>query len=176
MTVESTILGAVRSLLKATCADADLTNAQVIKADQPGARPPLPYLTVKVGSPVHQGQPGRQDKYTSGVNLTRYHSTYALSEVSIQGFGAGSLEWLEQARMALGTYEAQALTDSLGVSFQDYTEIIDVSALLDTSIEPHYSVNLRCSVLLRLTEAVPLASTVTVTTSGDIASTRTIPV
>jgi hypothetical protein len=176
MSVRDTILQAVRALCKAIAADTALTDYQVIPADEDGTRPDLPYLTVRVGAVVGVGSGDVMDKWTAGTSLTRTHEGFRRASVSIQGYGAGSEEWLESIRLRLGEYAVSGLETTWKVSFCDVGETLDLSAMLDTAIEPRFSLDLFVHLDVSSTESVPVAASVILTTSGDLATTKTLSV
>lgn len=171
-----TVLQAARDVCQALATGTTLTDTQVIPADDPGSRPPVPYLTVKIPSIVQQGTTERRDKWATGTTLARHHNGGFLASVSIQGFGTGTDEWMERIRLHLDSYAAQVIETASGVSFAYCTDVLDVAAMLDTSIEPRYSMDLFVSFDNDSTESVPVASTVIVTTTGDIVTTQTLSV
>lgn len=171
-----TVLQAARDLCQALATGTALTDSQVIPADDDGTRPALPYLTCKVTTIVQQGTTERRDKWATGTSLARHHHGGFLASVSIQGYGAGSDEWMERIRLHLDDFAAETIETSAGVSFAWCTDVTDLSALLDTSIEPRFSMDLFVSFENDSTETVPTAATVTVTTTGDLATTQTLSV
>jgi hypothetical protein len=176
MTTRETILQATRDLCQALATGTTLTDSQVIPSDDDGTRPQLPYLTCKVLSVASQGTTEKRDKWSTGTSLSRHHNGGFVASVSIQGYGAGSDEWLERIRLHLDDYAAEVIETASGVSFMYATDVQDLSAMLDTSIEPRFTMDLFVSFSNDSIESVPVASTVIVTTTGDIVTSQTLSV
>jgi len=132
-----TVLQSCRGWLKGSLA---LTDDQVIPADDKGPRPSIPYLTVKL---IAHGLPRGVDEEIRGVDgggaPTVKIIGQRVSTLSVQGFGGASAEWLELAALRLRRPDVIALCDTLAITVEAEGGIDDVSAMIDTEIEPRYA-------------------------------------
>lgn len=130
-----TILQAVREWLKAA---SSLTDAQVRPAEDDAVRPAFDYLTVKVTVPgVRIGHDSKSNGLSEG-SPTVAVTGERRGEVSIQGFGADSYDWLVAADLALSIESVAAAIQDDGVTIVSTGSVNDISALLDTSYEKRY--------------------------------------
>lgn len=138
MTNREAITQAVREWYKSALA---LTDAQIIPADDKGPRPPLPYLTVKVivaDIPTATDEPIREMTDITEIPTIRMRGQRS-GTVSVQGFGADSYGWIEVATLRLGYDTIQrALCDAGLTVINRGGGITDLSALIDTEIEPRF--------------------------------------
>jgi hypothetical protein len=184
------IIQAARALCKATADSVALTDQQVIKGDKSGPRPTssggtvVKYLTVRVGAIVIDGMDERLSSYpTGGPTPIRHQRGNRRATVTIQGIGEGTDEWLESIRSRLALPAARAVIDSTGIEFQIPGGVLNLSTLLDVSIEPRFALDLDACYLLDTTEATVAATTIVVNTtlneadgSSHIHTSDTIPI
>ena len=137
MTVRDQILQGVRAWFKAAL---NLTNAQIIPADDKGPRPPLPYLTVRVSAgdtPTSVDEHRHADDGAGGVQWRTRGERSAV--VDVQGYDiAGATTtagWIEDAALRITRPDVAAVLDAAGLSVVDRGSTVDVSALLDSQIE-----------------------------------------
>ena len=135
MTTRKIITQTVRDWFKAALG---LTDSQIIPADDKGPRPPLPYLTVKVITadiPVGVDESIREATTVPTVRGRGHRS----GSVSVQGFGEDSAGWLEVAALRLRYDSIQRLLCDAGITVINRGGgVSDISALVDTEIEPRY--------------------------------------
>ena len=135
MSDREAIMQSIRSALKASALA--LTDAQVIPTGDPGPRPPIPYLTVKVAR-YHDPVAGPGDSWCvyhdDGDKKSERQNVTA--SVDLVGYGRGALDWLEglDSVMRLDS-AARAELDLAGVGYRQATAVVDVSTALDTHIE-----------------------------------------
>lgn len=161
MTIQSDLLAAVRSWLKAAATPA-LADAQVILADGKGPRPALPYLTVKLTTlhqrqgedevgveVVDEGEPGeRVDLVVTGARR---------AVLQVRGFGEAPGDWLAAAELALSDPQVLLTLGAAGVSVRALGGLLDLAALLDTKIEARWSQDFEVTYQLRSRrEAIPV--------------------
>lgn len=161
MAVREDIIQGVRTWLKSS---ESLTNAQVIVADTAMQRPPLPYLTVKVISP--DGVIGR-DELVEGLDGDSLPTSTVRGErratVSLQGFGAAAEDWLESAMLRRRLPTIQNVLIGVGLTIEPMGAIRDLSRLVDTSIEPRFSLDLEVTYRI---ESDPASETEALTIEG----------
>lgn len=151
MSAQETVFQLVRTAIKDALS---LTDAQVIRADPraSSARPPLPYLTVKVvAADVRAGV----DELiaTRGAGDAADYRARGLRRMtlSIQGFGGDTAAgWLEDFTLALALPTTVDQLRLGGVQLRDITGSSDAARLLDTAFE---------SRVLREYEALYIAQT-----------------
>lgn len=147
----------------------NLTTGTIIWSDENGTRPSLPYLTLLVSPGIKQGNPyyypgeslyvlnnltttdGDNIILLSGDNLTinelepviqqsyTYHVDY---QVSVQGYGRGSIDLLEDIQEGLHAQSTIETNQVLGIGLRDDAEILDVSTLVGNTREKRYSLTL----------------------------------
>ena len=134
------ITNAVLAWLRA--ANGGLTNAQAIRAESKGPRPPKPYMTVKVTpdqrTAAHDELIDAIDVATSAPDRKVRGQRRALVEV--QGFGSGAFAWLEAAGLSLGLDSFRETLTTAGLTIRQAGDPLEVSALVDTEIEPRWTV------------------------------------
>ena len=85
---------------------------------------------------------------------------------SIQGYGDGTSDWLEAAVLGLQRPSVRDIIDAAGITIVPIGDVLDLSTLLDTSIEPRFSLDVALGFTLRgPTEAQISTKTVVVTES-----------
>lgn len=138
MTTRETILQTVRAWFKTALS---LTDAQIIPADDKGPRPPLPYLTVKVTTAdiaVGFDEQVRELNPATDVPTVRGRG-HRSGTVSVQGYGSITSGWLEVATLRLQRDTIQRLLCDAGITvIPPGGGVSDLSALVDTEIEPRY--------------------------------------
>ncbi len=162
MTVRDTIAQAARSYLVSVTGLAD---GKVILVEQSGVigpRPAKPYLTVKVGPIPREGQDERQDKWVSGITLTRHERGARRAFVSVQGFGIGADDYLEMARTGLALPKARAVFNSTAIEFQNAGPILNLTDMLDTSFEQQFSWDVEAYYLQDYTETLDTVDSIVV--------------
>lgn len=118
---------------------AALTDQQVIRADQPGPRPALPYATVKFTAlDVQRGEDDEVPGVDGGGAPTVDVRGERSGTLSIQGFGEVTAEWLRLAGLRLRHDSIRQLLDAAGVTIDPVGGVTDISALVDTSNEPRF--------------------------------------
>lgn len=164
------ILTAARSICKATASTSALADAKVIlwadKQPDGGLRPPVPYIAVNLISTPQIGF----DEVVPVPGLTALALTsrgLRSGTVAIHGIGAGSDDWLESIRSRLPLDTARAIMEAAGCEFLNPGPVQNVSALLDTAVQPHYVLDLEISYLDERAETVPWATAATVNVVGN---------
>ena len=117
-----------------------LTDAQVIRSNQKGMRPPIPYLTVNIQT-ADQNRHIRDEaiRGEDGGAPTIKQRGHRRAVAAIQGFGALTHEWLSLAQATLGQPAIQTQLDLSGFSVFTNEPILDISTLVDTEIEGRYA-------------------------------------
>jgi hypothetical protein len=138
MSVQDDIRQDLRAWLQSACG---IDDSQVILADEPGPRPELPYLTVKI---LSDDAPLGADEDVYAVvdnegdeELTQAETGVRTGTASVQGFGADTADWL-QASGLLRLPSTAALLDAAGLTLRALGGVRNLSTLLDTSIEPRF--------------------------------------
>jgi hypothetical protein len=111
-------------------------SAAVIKANQNGPRPSLPYINMNVTTITKVGQaetPTSTDEF--GVGDIKYNED---SSVSLQGFGKGSNDILQALKNSLQKEDTRQYLNSCGLVIRDDSSITDISLLIDATIEKRY--------------------------------------
>jgi hypothetical protein len=116
-----------------------LTDEQIIPADAPGDRPPLPYLTVKalvtdiqVGTDfLHSGVDGEDNPFYQADGIRR-------ATLSIRGYGKLSQTWLENLKLLASIPRSLDILDQVGLSLVPLGGIQDLTEVLDTTQEGVY--------------------------------------
>ena len=136
MSTVDLITNAVLAWLRA--ANGGLTNAQVIRAEAKGARPPKPYLTVKVVPGLKTGAHDERINATDGGAPNRKVRGQRRAEISVQGFGATAFDWLEEAGLSLGVDSIRATLTTAGLTIREAGDVTDLAAFLDTAFEKRW--------------------------------------
>lgn len=137
MTVRETILQQVRSFAKQILT---LTDAQIIVGNEQGSRPPLPYIAVFINSiDIPEGQDQELRYIDEDDNPAVQIRGSRRATVNIQAFGADAEEWLTALCLSLQSPVTRAILDELDLSIVRLGSIIDLSSLLDTSIQKRFS-------------------------------------
>jgi len=117
MTTREDIIQGVRSWIKASSDLTPLSDAQVIKSEQDGPRPQIPYLTVGlttfdivVGSDdIRSGLDG------SGIPTVSVRGQRRAT-ATVQAFGDLATEWLTEAKSSIWKESAKAILKDAGLS------------------------------------------------------------
>ena len=120
--------------------DEVLTASQAVQADQDYPSPAAPYLTARVltaGQP--DGSTAELSSTSAGVRAIRDES----ATVSVQGFGADTLDWLLALIVGMDLEDLWAPLDAQGLVVEQLTPITNLSAVLDTGFEARYQMDLR---------------------------------
>jgi hypothetical protein len=117
-----------------------LTSKTIIEADGNGTRPVLPYITMKVFSGVKIGEPHYSKADGNGDQVITYPVDYS---ISLQGYGTGSIEGLEDIQENLQKGSTIEFCNTNGIGIRSSGEIKDISGLLDSTIEKRYSLDLK---------------------------------
>lgn len=140
MSTVDLITDAVLAWLRA--ANGGLTNAQVIRAEAKGSRPPKPYLTVKASpglrTPAHDEPIDAIDG--GGILPDRRVRGQRIAAVTVQGFGSGAFDWLEAAGLSLQVDSIRATLTAAGLTIRQAGDPTDISTLIDTAFEPRWEV------------------------------------
>jgi len=141
MSTQEDIIQALRTFAKAfAISGTPLTNSQVIPSDDKGSRPDPPYLTVNVLT--HGIRIGQDTVFTDldgSLDPQWKQSGQRSGTVSMQGFGAGTDDWLERLGMSYRLPAAVAIMDAAEFDLHPFPAgVIDQSTLLETAIEGRY--------------------------------------
>jgi hypothetical protein len=114
VSVRTDIEDAVRAWLVAAGADGGISSpdAKVIIADQDAARPPLPYVTVKVL--VYDVQE-KEDETWVDEDGNRNVRGLRTGTVSLNAYGATAEGWLERAHLLLGMPSVLAILNGIAL-------------------------------------------------------------
>lgn len=128
------LLNAVRTWLKAALS---LTDDQVIPEDEPGPRPGLPYLSVKLL--VQDNALGPDSTFATDADPPQWHVEGAREDtVSVHGWGRGSDDLLRNAVIRLQWPSVQEAMETVGANVIPIGSIQNASAYLDTDVEHHF--------------------------------------
>lgn len=106
----------------------------VIFADEDAARPPLPYLVVKVVVPSVQVHDDEEWADNAATPLHHIRGQ-RFATVSVNAFGTTAYDWLDRAVLRLRAPSVKALNEAAGIAVQALSEVRDLSALLDESTQ-----------------------------------------
>lgn len=154
----ATILQAVRDVFVAVTS---VSAAKVIPADDKGTRPVKPYWTVKVTA-ARSGDFGPAERVDNldGSTPQALMQERREATISIQGFGSGAAEALDDFALLIDSPASLAAQDTAAATLMVLSGPSDVAQLLDTQIEPRSLLELRARYLYR---SVP-QTTVAITT------------
>ena len=138
MSTADLITNAVLAWLRA--ANGGLTNAQVIRAESKGSRPPKPYLTVKATPGLRTGAHDEPIDAIDGGVPDRKVRGQRTAAITVQAFGSGAFAWLEAAGLSLQVESIRATLTAAGLTIRQSGDPSDISALLDTAFEPRWEV------------------------------------
>ncbi len=138
MSVHGTILQAAREWFKV--ANGGLTDAQVIKANPKGPRPPLPYLSIKVSGYDEAesfDETRTADDGAGGITWSVRGSRSGT--IDVQGYAANGddtpAEWIADAMLRRARPDVSTVIDTAGLTVIDEGQTIDIARALDTETE-----------------------------------------
>jgi hypothetical protein len=135
MTVRNDIVQGIREWVKAFGDPAGaLADNQVIKADQDGPRPAVPYVTVKVTTLSVVGVDERLTYDNAGQGTVKVRGIRR-AVVQCTAYGTEAAEWLSYALLVSGIDAAMDQLSAAGISIDEGSTMTDLSALMDTAIE-----------------------------------------
>lgn len=156
MSTRDDLLAATRALLTTV---GGVPDGKLVHAGAKGPRPALPYVTLRVtsggaGIGSTERLDGLDDDDAPVVTMRERRE----ASVSIQGFGSGSLAWLEALQLGLDSPASLALQETNGVAAVLLAPVRDASELLDTAEESRFvlELTLRHRVLGTAASAVEL--------------------
>ncbi len=143
MTVEERLNTAIRQWLKAAVTPA-LTDRQVVVSDEGAVRAPLPHLRLDWSQLAEQrGEDERHvvvsDEGTPAERVELVMRGARRAVLEVQAFGAGALDWLLEAALALADPSVTRVLAEAGVCVRASGPVIDVGALLDTAREDRWA-------------------------------------
>lgn len=146
MPARADLITAVRNLFigVTSATDAKVINAGPNRANK-GPRPAKPYVTVRVtslGDPLLHGPAERID----GLNGSTPQATMRErreATISLQAFGSGAIEWLNQMQIRIDSPASLTLQTTNAIAALLQTPVTDLGALLDTAEEQRASLELR---------------------------------
>lgn len=170
MSLRNDILQATREWLKAFGDPAGLlTDDQVSKGDDPGPRPTLDYVGVKVGTVIPVGTTEKLTSDTAGGQTV--FKALVSAKVQCTAYGETAAEWMDHAVLVLPSDAALEQLGDAGIAISGQV-VTDLSALIDTGIE--YRTLLEFDVLFRYESAAQttiaattIKSTLTFDPEGD---------
>ncbi len=139
-TTREVILQAVRDWYK-TALTPTVDDDQIIPANLPvGDRPALPYLTVQVTTAdIGVGTDAKVFEIDGGSGNPTFRALgQRAGSVSVQGFGEDTSGWIEVATLRLERESVKAILEAAGLTVLTIGGTTDLSALVDTSIEPRF--------------------------------------
>ena len=135
MSTREDLIQVVRTWLQGSQA-VTLTDAQVIKADGKEARPPLPYLTVRLISyDVKVGDDERRTGLSGGGDPVASVRGQRRASVTVQAFGDLATEWVTEATAALRRESIREILIASGVAIQPLTGQTNIAAVLADQTE-----------------------------------------
>lgn len=145
-----------------TSAPISVDPQDVIPARGEITRPALPYLTLDVRAPLRVFVDSDHDSVSGGV-AQRQQTGIRERVISIQGYGAGSEDWLMAAEQATRRDDVLRTFDAAGLVVQVEGSPRRVDALVDVAFEDRWTFELRAR--YRLTSS-----------TEDLADVRTVVV
>lgn len=156
MSARGDLLQAVRAWLKAAQAT-PLTDAQVILADENEARPPLPYLAVRlIAYDIKVGDDERRTGLDGGGLPVASIRGQRRATCTVQAFGDTATDWVTEAVISLRQESIRAILFASGVAVTPLNGQSNITAVLADQSE------------LRATQDFDLAYTYESTESGEI--------
>lgn len=118
-------------------------NVPIIFNYQPGPRPTVAYVGLRIITKRHIGLPYEAPVYLKSPGyLSNSGIMQALQEaeatVSIQGYGAGSDAYLEAIDESLHAYWWNDIITGLGLFHRDHSDIRDISMIIDEAPEQRF--------------------------------------
>ncbi|MFB6371624.1 MAG: LIC_12616 family protein [Bradymonadaceae bacterium] len=122
------------------------TSGDVIHSQEDGPRPAKPYVEVKVRK---ANQPVFDEHIPGEKNNNASHKTHAgrVANVTAQGYGAETDDWLEKAQLSLKNPKIRDfLGDNHGLTIRRLPNgIDDVTELVDTDFEPRFVIEFQAA-------------------------------
>lgn len=145
---------AVRAWLIAAGALGGIPNPDraVIRADQDGTRPPMPYLTVR--TLVSDIVVGVDDRWVDDSNPPKHFVRgQRVATVSVQAYGAGAYAWLQRAVDHLSMPSILALNQNAGIAVWPEGGPQNLSGLRDSHTEVRFARDFRVQYEVVTTDA-----------------------
>lgn len=154
MTVESDLVQEVRLLFQRLVQPSGtaLTDYQVIPADDAGPRPDLPYLTVRVSDVVQEGE-ADVIQGEDGDDWTARTRTWHRALCSVNAFGAEAADWLREFLIKLQLPATVEYTEDESIAIRPMGAMRNLTALLDTGMEPRHQQDLDLAFALLMPSA-----------------------
>lgn len=125
-----------------------LPRDQVIPADDPGTRPPLPYITIRL---LTQGVPaGTAETRRQGTSENVF-APYTGS-LQLDAYGPGSASFLSLCDMSLALSKIQEIIRKGDLAIHGTGSINDLSALVDDKIESRHQKDFYIAYSVELSE------------------------
>lgn len=164
--IEAALVAYVRAVWGADSA------GKVIRSNEPGERPPLPYVAISVLADAPAGSPSvsveAREVDEDGFDLDEVSRQDRIVTVAVHVFGRSALDvgLAEALDAARALAPGRALIVEHGVAILDASPIVDVSALRgSTAIERHFSIDFRChAVRISAPRAIVSASSIQIET------------
>ena len=146
------LIGTRAWLIEAT----GLPGGQVIPADDPGTRPPLPYLTIQI---ITSDVPDAWEERSYSVNedtgdLDGQIIGYRTGSIQVDGYGRGAIDHLTTARLKLRATPIRRILRAHNLSTRKEGGIQDVSQLVDDEIEKRFTCDFAVSYAVTLKDAI----------------------
>lgn len=137
MTVRETLIQQVRSFVKQILS---ISDEQIIFGNESTVRPPLPYMAIFINSiDIQEGQDQELRYIDEDDNPAVQIRGSRRATVNIQAFGEDSEEWLTELCLSLQSPVTRKVLDTLDLSMARFGPTIDLSGILDTSIQKRFS-------------------------------------
>lgn len=112
-------------------------DGRVIFADEPGPRPPLPYVVVDV--PVLDERLGRDEVVVDDSDPPQVSvRAFRAGMVSLHAYGDGALTWLERAQATLQQPASQTTLTTEGLNLEPVGGTQNLTSLLETQNETYF--------------------------------------
>lgn len=153
-----------------------LSPGQVIVADPDAPRPAKPYVAVQMrNAGLVEGMDETIDDLSSGSPRRRVNGIRRAT-FTVQGYGSGSLAWIERAVLRLGLLSVADTFAAAGVDLPVVTSgVADVATLLGTSWESRYSVDIDVTYGLRTADSDAVSPIALTTVDSNTTLTDTTP-
>jgi hypothetical protein len=150
MDIDEALIQGVRSWIFAATA---LAKTKIIPADDPNARPALPYIEVSLIQFDEQiGVDELEQSTTTAGNPAVVARGMRRATVSLQGYGTGSAQLIMKAALRLRNPSIMDLMLTNNFHVRDLSPITDVSALASNEIEKRFAKDFELQYLLRDTD------------------------
>jgi hypothetical protein len=116
---------------------------KIVLRDVAGPRPEPPYVTLGWNTLGQSTGEVERQVFEVGANTVVRHTGPRTATLSIQGYGEVTSDWMEEFKLQLGDVQVtRILATTAGCSVYDSGSVQDITALLDTSRERRYSLDL----------------------------------